>query len=485
MKNNKHISILLIILILFTSLIFLPACSYKTNNYPDSLYNIRLSLDTESHTLTGSAEITYYSRAKKLSELSLQIYANAYQSEVVNEQYIEYAYPDSELSFGGIEIANITSSTHGILSYKLCGEDNTTLRIKLKKGLARKEKITFTVDYTITLPNIKHRLGYTDYVYNIANFYPIMCIYENGGFTEYNYSKLGDPFYSEIANYNVNFTFPKNFIVAHTGSEVTRIENNNDTITLKLSAEKVRDFAICASPYFIVRTIPLGNVTIKYYYINEDNADSRLNHIKSVMEAFSNYYTDYPYNTLSVVKTPFAFGGMEYPQLVYISDTLSGEESEMVITHELAHQWWYGLVGNDQIKHPWLDESLAEFSTLYYYRQQNAVKYESYFKNYYDKYIRYASITGLTGDNAVMDDCLYDYDDYRYSANVYTKGMLMYMSLYEIKGEKLISALSDYAKAYAYKTATPELLITSLSLSLKSPQQAYFDAWLKGKVILL
>ncbi|NCA66943.1 MAG: M1 family peptidase [Clostridia bacterium] len=378
----------------------------------------------------------------------------------------------------------ITSATHGISNFATSGEDMTILRINLQKPLSYKEKIIFNVTYSIYIPKIKHRLGYNDYVYNLANFYPIMCVYEDGGFTEYSYCKLGDPFYSEVASYKVTLTLPKNYVAAHTGN-VEQVTETEDTKTLQLEADNVRDFAICASPYFIMRTDTVGATAIKYYYVEESGAAERLEHIKSVLTAFNGYFCNYPYSTLTVVKTPFAFGGMEYPQLVYISDSLTKTETDMVITHELAHQWWYGLVGNDQIKYAWQDEALAEFSMLYYYKNNNPKLYKSYFDDSYDKYTRYASITGLTGNTAAMDNILYDYDDYRYSANVYIKGMLMLASLYELEGEALIAALSAYAKAYTYKTATPEDFVNTISVYFKCSQAAYFDAWLKGKVILL
>ncbi len=480
-------------LVLFLVLVFatlsvssFAACSFANDyQYKESDYAIDLTLDPSTQTITGNTSITYYSRAKNTSSLSLQLHANAYRLAVVGERMLEYCYPKNKLSYGGITIDKITSSTHDIASYEIVGETLTVLRVKLSKPLKRKEKIVFDISYSINLANLKHRLGYYDYVYNIANFYPVMCVFEDGAFKEYDYTLIGDPFYTETADYKVNFTCPANFVVAHTGNSSESVLNDDNTKTLAISAENVRDFAICASPYFILRTAQVGNATVKYYYTQESDAAARLEHISSVLSALGGYFGSYPYDTFCVVKTPFAFGGMEYPGLVYVSDSLEKEELDMTIVHETAHQWWYGTVGNDQIRYAWLDEALAEFSTFYYYRQTDSKKYKLYFQENYDQYVRYASITGLTGDIAAMDAPLYEYDDYRYSANIYLKGMLMLMSLYEIKGEALIGALNSYAETYRYKTATPELFIATLSKVMKSPLQNYFDAWLKGKVILL
>ncbi|NCA67491.1 MAG: hypothetical protein EOM87_05450, partial [Clostridia bacterium] len=75
---------------------------------PKSEYDISVTLDAAEHKLTGSTQITYYSRIKGLSSLSLQLYANAYRDIVVSEQNIAAAYPKSKISYGGIEILGIT-----------------------------------------------------------------------------------------------------------------------------------------------------------------------------------------------------------------------------------------------------------------------------------------------------------------------------------------------------------------------------------------
>ncbi len=84
---------------------------------------------------------------------------------------------------------------------------------------------------------------------------------------------------------------------------------------------------------------------------------------------YSRLFGPYPYQELDVVETPARAGGIEYPTLVVISDRLytGHPRLEWVVAHEVAHQWWYGMVGSDQVDEPWLDEALTQYTTLLYH----------------------------------------------------------------------------------------------------------------------
>ena len=89
------------------------------------------------------------------------------------------------------------------------------------------------------------------------------------------------------------------------------------------------------------------------------------------IKTFNNLFGEYPYDTYSVIASDFYIGGMEYPTLVMIDQSLYNEKDkfllEYVIAHETAHQWWYSVIGNDEISEPWLDEALTEYSTILYF----------------------------------------------------------------------------------------------------------------------
>ena len=110
-----------------------------------------------------------------------------------------------------------------------------------------------------------------------------------------------------------------------------------------------------------------NGVLVKVWWpdeISKAQADSMFAVGKSAIDSHSAAYGAYPYREVDLVLGNFTrFGGMEYPQLV-MSDPSPG-----VIVHELAHQWWFGLVGDDEYTEPWLDEAFASYATDVYYGQ--------------------------------------------------------------------------------------------------------------------
>ena len=130
----------------------------------------------------------------------------------------------------------------------------------------------------------------------------------------------------------------------------------------------MRDFAAVLSKKFEVKKEKVGATEVAYYYYDDEQADASFNTAVKALKTFNEMIGKYPYKTLSVVKTNFVHGGMEYPNLVYISENLNNyEDYTNVIVHEIAHQWWYGVVGNNAYANGWMDEGLTEYTTALFY----------------------------------------------------------------------------------------------------------------------
>lgn len=166
------------------------------------------------------------------------------------------------------------------------------------------ENVKICLDYTITLANINHRLGYGENTINFGNFYPIVCVYENG-FVENKFVSNGDPFYSDIANYNVQITYNEKYTMASSGDVIDeKIENGRKTTSVK--GEKLRDFCFVLSEKFQKTSNTVDGVTVNYYYYDDENYEDNLTLSCQVLQEFSNMFGEYPYKTLNVVKTSFA-----------------------------------------------------------------------------------------------------------------------------------------------------------------------------------
>ena len=267
--------------------------------------------------------------------------------------------------------------------YTITGEDASVLKVKLPTALKKGERVSFEFEYTVKLPNYLGRFGYGDKAYNLCNFYPIASVYDQRGFNNDPYYEVGDPFYSDVADYSVKLTVPSEFTVATSGV-IKNEEKSGTSKVLTIEANAVRDYAAVVSNQFKCIEKKVGDTTVySYYYNTTDDAYGKLALTTGAqsIELYEKLYGDYPYSTFSVVQTDFYIGGMEYPNIILIDQSLyeGGTYGEMilkyVIAHETAHQWWYAMVGNNEVLEPWLDEALTDFTTQLYFRYYETAKY--------------------------------------------------------------------------------------------------------------
>ena len=166
---------------------------------------------------------------------------------------------------------------------------------------------------------------------------------------------------------------PEDYMVISTGSEA---QSADGTWTLK--ADNVRDFAVIAGNGFEKLSGKAGNITVNSWYYSGSERDKKQGEVSlkaaiDAVNAFCDAWGEYPYDTLDVVQTPYNAGGMEYPGLVRIAEMYAdlieaeGDESlRLDVAHEVAHEWFYAVVGNDQYREAWLDESFAVYGEFVY-----------------------------------------------------------------------------------------------------------------------
>lgn len=458
---------------------------------PRSSYQINCMYDETSHSLYCQQSVDYVNTSENaFKAISFNIYANAFREDAENKPVstsnFEKAYPNGE-SYGNITIETVKISGQEV-DFEIIS-DMCCLKVYLLEELFPDERVTIDMRYTVNLANINHRLGYGENTINLGNFFPIACVYEEGtGFISNSYVANGDPFYSDVADFNIQIEVPDGYIVACTGKEEEKTSGNKKIITSK--ASKVRDFCIVMSEKFEILKANADGVLVKYYYFNDENAEEHLQIAVEAVETFSKEFGDYPYETLDVVKADFCFGGMEYPNLIYVSsDIIDNESYNYVIVHEIAHQWWYGVVGNNEYVDSWVDEGLTEFSSALFFEihDEYGLNYDTIMQNATDSYKLfvqvYKKVLGKVDES--MDRNLSEFNtEPEYVNCIYTKGMLMFDNLRtNIGNRKFSTCLKDYYKNYSFKNASAEDLIDSFSKSAKCNLEGFFKAWIKGEVI--
>jgi len=495
-RHSRLLSVALCFVLLCISFFSLSACgeaSLQDISENFSNYDLNLTFDESDNTLCGVESLNYKNNYDTtLDCVKFHLYPNAFRQGAtyspVSLKNYDNAYPNG-FSAGEIDILSVNVSGKTV-EVEIEGTDENILNVDLFEEMFPGEEVDIEISFEVLLPNCVHRFGYGDNTYNFGNFYPVACVFENGEFVQDNYGSNGDPFYSDSANYNVTISCDDDFIVATSGSQSKVSEENGLKVTT-ISASAVRDFAFVLSKKFSVISEKVDGVTVYYYYYDDENAQRSLETGVKAIKTFSDLFGSYPYETFSVVKTNFIHGGMEYPNLVYISDTIESYDDYLnVIVHETAHQWWYNMVGSNACEYAWLDEGLTEFSTLMFYRYNdgyNVVETDSLNASL-SSYILFSEIyESVYGDfDGSMSRNVNDFSgEMEYTYISYVKGVLFFDNLEKTVGEKnFLKALKHYFKENKFKNATPDDLISSFEVVTKRSLEGFFKSWIQGKVIL-
>jgi len=492
---KKFLKALALSLIVLCAVVLI-ACNKKKDNLQDlsvglTNYNIDINYDHQNKSLYAEQTVQYFNNSDALlKEVYFHLYVANFCKDAVNKPvddlHFAKAYPNGE-NYATLNIIRVKLNNQDIMPlYE--GEDNDILKVNLTDPLEPTTSAEIYFEYSITLPSVSHRFGYVDNNVNLANFYPIACVYNNG-WSKNPYHSNGDPFYSDMANYNVNFSCSKDLVCAFSGKSEQTIDG--DTAYYSINNNCVREFAVMLSSDFKTVSKIDKDIEYTYYYLNDQTPDKALQCAIDCINTFSELYYPYPYSTYKVVQSNFVYGGMEYPMISLISNNIENYDDYLnVIVHESAHQWWYSLVGNDQYTNPWLDEALTEFSTLLFYDNNKGYNLThgemiSGMQENYNMFVSvYSDVFGSVDTSLTRNISQYPTSP-EYTYCVYVKGTLMYDSLYQLLGKKqFLKAIQLYAKTYAYKLSTPEDLIGCIEKSTGKNMENFFDCWLNDKVII-
>lgn len=455
-------------------------------------YNLNVVLDDEKKSLNIEQKLLFNNFSKNsLNEVKLNIYGNAYRSDAkykVSPVYLEETFPNG-LSFGNVDITQVKVNKSEI-KINVLGDDQNLLVVNLNEPLKQGDKVEIEVSYSINLANIRHRLGYADNVFTLANFYLSPCyLNEDGTFFENHYYDYGDPFCENLAKFDVNFTLKKGFNVFSSGELVNEIENLDNTKTLTLKSELTRSFAIIASNELKSVQKTVGNTKIVYAYLTDEKPQTTLSVAVDAFKTFSSTFGELNKKSIVVVESFYAFGGMEFSNLVLVTSKALNDHNnfENIVVHELAHEWWYDVVGNNQVLEPLLDEGLTEFSAMYYvFKKQGLTALREIAAKNLNSHILFLDLEKNLYDK--VDESLNrGLNDFKtggeYSQIIYVRGSLMFYNLFELLGEKKFDkALKLYFEKNQYKTASINNLVGAFNSVAKYNLKNYFENWLTGNI---
>lgn len=236
--------------------------------------------------------------------------------------------------------------------------DCTALPVELDAPLVPGDRAEVEMRVSIDVPARNDRFGIHEGLANMGGALPVLAIRGDDGWHLDPYVDLGESFYSVVGSYRVTLDVPTAVATPATGIEIETMARGG-RIARTYEAERVRDFAWSAG-VLRQRSATVDGARVRVWSrpsMASGTAERALGDATTAIAAFGSAFGAYPYPEVDVVLASFVtFGGMEYPQFVLANPRRD------IVAHELAHQWWWGLVGNDQFAEPWLDESLASWS---------------------------------------------------------------------------------------------------------------------------
>ncbi len=453
-----------------------------------SKYTIDAEYDPDAGMLSADMHFDYYNDTEnEISVLPFNLFPNAFREgaayEPVSSVYRSIAYYDGE-SYGSITVESVA----GCERWEVGGADENILFVYLASSVFPEESVSIDISFTVAFAHVKHRTGIAEKVVNMGNFYPVLCAYdEAAGFYECVYYSDGDPFYSECADYDVSLTVPAGYIAA--ASAAGKTSQRDGKVTYRYTLSSARDFALAVSDAFEVTSRQVNGVTVSYYYYDDGGAAETLETACEAMAYFGETFGSYAYQSYALVQTGFCYGGMEYPGMVLLSDSLEREDYLYTVVHETAHQWWYAMVGSNQLEYAWMDEGLAEYSTVLFFENRPAYgrtreeMVHAALTGYKAYYSIYNQIFGESDTS--MNRNLGTYvSEYEYVNLTYNKGVLLFDTLREGIGDnKFFAGLKDYFSSYRFSVAAPEDMIACFRKT-GIDVDGLFDSFLRGTAVI-
>ncbi|HHH50744.1 MAG TPA: M1 family peptidase, partial [Saprospiraceae bacterium] len=493
-------------------------------------YKIEVNLNDQLHELTGNISIEYKNNSPTaLSFLYFHLWPNAYKNK--NTAYAKQALQMDDPSFyfsspdASGNISQLDFKVNGKkINWELEKSNIDITKLFLNQNLKSGESINITTPFKIKIPENFSRLGHDGQSYQITQWYPKPAVFDKDGWHQMPYLDSGE-FYSEFGNFDVKITLPANYVVGATGSLQNeseqkflqeKIEATNTLIkngfsddmsfpassseskTLHYLAEQVHDFAWFADKRFHVQKaealLSNGNKVATWAMFTNLEADiwkDATSYLSRAIQFYSDQIGAYPYPQATAVESAlFAGGAMEYPMITVVASVGGDAQAlDRYITHEIGHNWFYGILASNERDHPWMDEGLNS----YYENRYMHAFYENPDEDVLDKYTE-----GFLGAGAKLDysQLAYQYQARRnldqapdthsldltsinYGVGAYMKPALSLKMLEEYVGQKSFDkAMQQYFQQWKYKHPQPIDYRAVMEKSIGKKLDWLFDGFL-------
>ena len=394
---------------------------------------VSLEATEDLRTIKGEMCLTATNRTGgDLSEIVLRAYANAIQPGSVTL---------SDATVNG-ERASIGADS----------DDPSVWRIETPWRAGETAEVCWRV--SLIVPRGEGEIGRTDDSALLIGALPTPAMWENGAWRTDAYCAVGDPFISDCSNYEVTLVAPAGYVcVASAKPSVKTMADGRMRYTMQ--GDAMRDFAFALSASWQTAQKSVNGVTVTAHAGDQKAAGRAAGYAAEALKTYARLYGAYAYDQLTVCEVDFPLGGMEYPGLIFIGRDWMAESQadslELMLAHETAHQWFYALVGSDQVTDAWQDEALCEYAMLRYAR-------EKYGANAYEnlRILRVdAPMREKINQTVTPGSPIYYFGSLQtYATVVYGRGAALPLALDEMTGGQMDKLLREYCDAFAFKRAS-------------------------------
>ncbi|MFL5765451.1 MAG: M1 family metallopeptidase [Bacteroidia bacterium] len=476
-------------------------------------YTINVKLDDVKSELTADESIEYINNSPfDLPFIYMHLWPNAYKNNSTCLAKQLLASGNTKLYYASADekgyIDQLDFKVNGqAVKWELLKDTIDICKIFLSEPLKSGAKITITTPFHVKIPSGEiSRLGHVGQSYQITQWYPKPAVFDRHGWNQIPYLNQGE-FYSEFGSFDVSITVPKNYVLGATGdmvdgekelawldenvkaTEATKNFDSKDLSfppsssemkTLRFRQKNVHDFAwFCDKRYHVLKgeiTTPhtKNKVTTWTMFTNAEGNlwKNSIQYMNDAVYYYSLWNGDYPYAQCTAVDgTISAGGGMEYPNITVIGSSGSAFSLDVVITHEVGHNWFYGMLGSNERMHAWMDEGINSFNENRYvetkYPDRKLIgdigdgpigkrfdlsRYKH--KSQYDLSYLYAA---AKNEDQPIELPAWEYTEINYGGIVYSKTAIVLDYLMAYLGEEeMDKAMQAYFDEWHFKHPMPE-----------------------------
>ncbi|WP_397538988.1 M1 family metallopeptidase [Rummeliibacillus pycnus] len=367
-----------------------------------------------------------------------------------------------------------TPSYVSIKSIKVDGKkakfslDKDTLKIKLSNELQPNHEVIINVQYDFTLPKRGLRFTANENNYFLAQWYPMIATYRDHKWNKEDYRMRGETYHTAFSDFEIQYKLSNNLTIISSSDDDTYPSEKSGI----LIGNDIKDFyiALLKDPNVIEKKI--GDITIRVFGVDDrkDFHNDILEVASDALKYFQNTIGPYPNKQLDIILDEL---GMEYPGVVtansiYGSAPVNEDSLKSMVVHEIAHQWFYGVISNDPYHDAWLDEGIASFASRLFYAQYQGKEItvnEELYKDF------------TLPVNLSLDE----YSPKEQSTYIYGKSQEMLFKVFqENKAEQQAEDfLGEYYENYKYKEIDTNEFIRFLKDYLNLNNDAEFKGWIK------